>query len=710
MKITLLCNILFACTVTAHLISFDEIPECRGNTYLVTGEFSRADSLFRSIEYEDSTYFYLKMGELRRREGDIAKAMQYLDKVILTDSPYKPFAFRRMGDIYVDQEEWKRAILYYREAAHYTDIESYRFFLFSKIDSLAQAHEHHIGRINWILHWRRLVHGEDVPIPEKTNWPVVIRETGITGENYHSNRTKAVAESSLRSYLQALDTTRVQGEITPDTAFHISKDLMEQGLHRSASRWLHYALRRDDFSRRVTDKEYLHHRTLLNYHLENWSNTLRWGREYYENHGNNSEILYRMARSYRSLGNQDAANEWYNKHVSYYPTSARSHSIIWYMAWQKENRGDFDAAREAFAEIRNTTPDRRFGDDAAFRVGLLHFRTGNYEKAIEEYQTFCRQFRSSPLYPGGYYWIGRSYAALEDRANAEKYYERAISTDPTHYYAWIARKELETEELSFDTTDRWKQRLNRQGQGSTAPEENARFEHALRLGSLGFSDETYFIIEPLTLQSGTNHGTLLSLSDLYMLMEEYHESYRIMRNLYYRVPLSIRRDAPRGLLERYYPQVYPFEISLASAQFSVSPYLIPAIMRQESTFHETIGSPVGALGLMQIMPATGQQIARELGRPFSRNMLFNPVINIDFGTYYIAKRLEQWDGSKVKALASYNGGAHNVQRWVRRNEAILDDEYLFVEFIAFSETRDYVKKVLGNYWTYRALYGERDPS
>lgn len=137
---------------------------------------------------------------------------------------------------------------------------------------------------------------------------------------------------------------------------------------------------------------------------------------------------------------------------------------------------------------------------------------------------------------------------------------------------------------------------------------------------------------------------------------------------------------------------------------SLDPDLLQALMREESRFNRWARSPTGALGLTQLMPRTAQYVARglKLGRP-TRGMLYRPALNIRLGAAYLAELLEEFEGSKVHAVAAYNAGPPAVWRWM---EARPDDEIdEWVEKIPFSETRDYVKRVLGSYGAYRLVYG-----
>ncbi len=161
-------------------------------------------------------------------------------------------------------------------------------------------------------------------------------------------------------------------------------------------------------------------------------------------------------------------------------------------------------------------------------------------------------------------------------------------------------------------------------------------------------------------------------------------------------------------LKLSYPVVEPVEIWKYSQLYNVDPYLVLGIMRQESTYRNTALSPVGAIGLIQVMPRTGARIAAMLGEhTYSPGDLEDPSVNLRYGIYYLSKLLDRFDGVFPLAVASYNGGPHNVSRWYEQNAGKISLDAL-VEQIEYDETRDYVKKVSGHYAHYIAIYEGAD--
>jgi soluble lytic murein transglycosylase len=137
-----------------------------------------------------------------------------------------------------------------------------------------------------------------------------------------------------------------------------------------------------------------------------------------------------------------------------------------------------------------------------------------------------------------------------------------------------------------------------------------------------------------------------------------------------------------------------------SKQYQLNPLLVAALIRQESRFEADIVSRSGALGLMQVMPATGKWIGDQLG--ISQFQLTSPADNLHFGSWYLDYTHRTYQDNSMLAVASYNGGPGSVAKWLKQFG--LSDPDLFVEQIPFTETRGYVKAVFGNYWNYWQLY------
>jgi soluble lytic murein transglycosylase len=164
-------------------------------------------------------------------------------------------------------------------------------------------------------------------------------------------------------------------------------------------------------------------------------------------------------------------------------------------------------------------------------------------------------------------------------------------------------------------------------------------------------------------------------------------------------------EAPRFIARLSYPVYYQDLIRELADEYGYDPLLQFALVRQESLFESFIASHVGAQGLSQVMPATGEDIARSLGWPdFSKEDLYLPYVGLAFGAYYLDRQLETFDGDVYAALSAYNAGPGNAARWVA---AAPHDPDLYLETVDYPETRTYIERIYVGYTAYRWLYGRQ---
>ncbi len=227
--------------------------------------------------------------------------------------------------------------------------------------------------------------------------------------------------------------------------------------------------------------------------------------------------------------------------------------------------------------------------------------------------------------------------------------------------------------------------------------ENDTVIKALLLAQIG--DETNALTEAT--QSDLLKGGL-ELSDLNALLSYSHQYTRLSA-----IGQIVLKTNPPNMSPRAWNNAYPLAFKPAvlfySNQVGLDPFLTLSIMRQESAFRPFVSSPALAMGLMQIIPQTGHEIADRLHVfDFHHDTLFDTNINIRFGSWYLKNRLDEFGGHLEYAIASYNAGPQAVSRWKRWGDKMEPDE--FIELIPYGETSLYVKKVLANLWIYRRLY------
>ncbi|MGF7186213.1 soluble lytic murein transglycosylase [Desulfitispora alkaliphila] len=157
----------------------------------------------------------------------------------------------------------------------------------------------------------------------------------------------------------------------------------------------------------------------------------------------------------------------------------------------------------------------------------------------------------------------------------------------------------------------------------------------------------------------------------------------------------------------FYPYHYSELVDEWSHQHEIDPMLTLAVIRAESKFNKEARSPKGALGLMQIMPDTGNWIDEQLavnGVELKQSDLLDPELNIKLGTWYLARLKQQFGNNFNVTLAAYNAGPGNVTRWI--TEGIWDGTLTNLDDIPFGETRNYLIRVNRNFYVYENLYEE----
>jgi len=162
---------------------------------------------------------------------------------------------------------------------------------------------------------------------------------------------------------------------------------------------------------------------------------------------------------------------------------------------------------------------------------------------------------------------------------------------------------------------------------------------------------------------------------------------------------------PSWYARHVYPLSHAAEIRAAATRNGLDPALVAAVIYEESRFRDDVSSHQGAVGLMQVLPSTAQEIARQTGgTDWTLGDLADPRVNTLYGSYYLRELLDRYGGSELAAVAAYNAGQGNVDAWLSQARAA--GRPLRVRDLPFAETRAYVGDVLRLQKIYRRTYGE----
>ena len=158
-----------------------------------------------------------------------------------------------------------------------------------------------------------------------------------------------------------------------------------------------------------------------------------------------------------------------------------------------------------------------------------------------------------------------------------------------------------------------------------------------------------------------------------------------------------------SILRQFYPFKYRSIINRYAYEYSIDPLFVASVIKTESNFDRNAKSSKGATGLMQLTPATGKWIAKEMDiENYSDEMLLDPETNIKMGCWYLNDLKKEFNGNKDLILAAYNGGRGNVKNWLNSSDNSKDGKTL--NLIPFKETDMYVKKVKVTYNIYSKIY------
>ncbi len=376
--------------------------------------------------------------------------------------------------------------------------------------------------------------------------------------------------------------------------------------------------------------------------------------------------LLAKAKLLDSLNNSAAANQAIQTLLKQYAKSDAAAEYSWQMAKKAADAGDLLKAWEWTQPITVNNPD-------------------------------------SPLAAKAAFWIGKWAQQLGRQEDAKTAFENVLKHYPQSYYAWRSAVMLGWDVGNFNNLRFYSPTLVKPTTRPLPPAGSAMFKE---LYQLGLDQEAIAVF-----QAETSNNKELSLNEqfteaLLKLIEGKNlqgiNSVWDLKN--HDTPEAASQWQALRQTSEYWHALFPFPfydtIVSWSGQRQLNPLLVTSLIRQESRFEPEISSPVGASGLMQVMPDTGKWVAQQIN--LKNYSLTNANDNINLGTWYLDHTHQEYSNNSLLAVASYNAGPGNVSKW--RQQIKVSDPDVFVEKIPFSETKGYVESVFGNYWNYLRIY------
>lgn len=373
-------------------------------------------------------------------------------------------------------------------------------------------------------------------------------------------------------------------------------------------------------------------------------------------------------------------------------SKAQGQDYILYKLARLENK---DTSHNLYNRIYKEFPQGQYASDALSNLFWNAYQNGNYTEAFRLGTIHVRDYQGTIAAPKILFWMGKIAERQGNINEAKGFFARILENYPDDYYAYRASKHINS---SHNRS--WRTKSSHR-----LPEKEQVINFPIKMA--GMSDDSITLINAIT-----------KLNDYSLLAEADKENKAIQSWINYKdgkfataallardaiSETTVKPDFTDNIYKLAYQLHYQETINDCAKRYILDPYLITALIREESYFNTKAQSSAGATGLMQLMPATASYIASKNNiRYQGQKSLFNPDINIELGSAYLDYAKTKLYENDLLAVASYNGGPNAVRSWKNNMNYKNFDE--FIENIPYPETRDYIKKVFRSYWVYLNVY------
>ncbi len=400
------------------------------------------------------------------------------------------------------------------------------------------------------------------------------------------------------------------------------------------------------------------------------------------------DLLADVQRARRQTGQAEATDA---QLVRRFPNSDEAANVVFFQADAAHDRGDLGEAAARYQQVTGMAPESRRAGLAWMRLGQIRITQKNYRDAGRVFAAYLDAQPAGSHASEATYWSAWAAIQSGEVEQAAALLTRVRDSDPLSYYA-VQTARLLDEPFTIPVAS--------SDVPIVPPWLRSGFRHLRLLKQADLHQSESVFRAQLEDRARVNDDLLLLLA-----RELTHQGHNPWEGI--RLGWEVRRRGypwNRLLLEVIYPFPYREMVEREAEEWGVSPHLVAGLIRQESAFFAEARSSANARGLMQVLPVTGGQLAREIGpERFRPSILYQPDVNLHLGTAYLRDMLTRYENDLPLVLSAYNAGPTRATRWRRFPEA--GDPVRFTERIPFRETRGYVKNVTRNMEIYRFLYG-----
>jgi soluble lytic murein transglycosylase len=385
-------------------------------------------------------------------------------------------------------------------------------------------------------------------------------------------------------------------------------------------------------------------------------------------------------------------------------TEAEAAEAAYQRALLLDDMGRTADAAAAYRAVAARYPQREVAGAALWRLGWISYLEKNPAAAEEAWARISQIPGGRAHRVAALYWTGRAREAAAGPSAAESFYARVRAESPRSYYGALAARRGPAAGAPADVAAQADAPVRLPENPVDAVAADPGYARVALLRRVGLVEAAWEELEDVAQRAAGDAVRLYGLTSAYVKDERYHLALRLLRR-HFAALVAAGNPLPQAFWEMLYPFGWRAEVFQAAERSGLDPYLVAAIVREESNYHPRAVSRAGARGLMQLMPATAEPMAATRGWRFRDGALLDePAANISMGTAFLAGLMKAF-GDPSLALAAYNAGPRRAREWWSARKS--DDVEAWVEQIPFDETRHYVKRVLHSWHEYRRVYAGR---
>lgn len=452
------------------------------------------------------------------------------------------------------------------------------------------------------------------------------------------------------------------------------------------------------------------------YRQRQYSNAIHWFRKVINTYSSSDYLTrayYRLTVCYRRKGFTTRAEVNLKIFIKKYEWSQLRPDALYDLGRIYERKKQYSNAIHCYQQLVDNHQQSRLVQRTYWQMGWSQFKSNLWTDCLKTFEILQDKYPNDTYALVAEYWKAKCYLRMDKKTLAETNFRR-VAQKKRWYYSDLATQQLSSAKItrlnSYDNSLAWLE-LDKK--------KSIRVERLMRFGMLEDAvAELESDFRSSDKMEQINHTYNLMIC--HQKLGNYQTAYSYANRL--KSFPQLKNDngqLPIQLYKTLYPFHYADEIIENAKDYNIDPLFVAAMIREESRYNAEVVSPAGARGLMQVMVPTGKAIAKKIKFPdFKGEMLFNPKVNIQFGTWYMSDLMREFNNNCSLVAGAYNGGPNRIKGWLQKakpekvtnlsptsiiSQIDIDE---FVENIPIDETRRHIKKVMDSYSIYRYLYGK----